>query len=69
LLLSLTNFKFGIGTGKDVFEGLSVYARTAGDYFETVYDYNIAVAELRAAAGEFPGPPAGEQPKAAKTSQ
>jgi len=46
LILSLTNFKFGIGSGKDVFEGLSIYAQTGGNYGEAVYDYNMAVAQL-----------------------
>ena len=53
LLLSLTNFKFGIGTGKDVFEGLSVYARTANEYYEAVFNFNMAVAELKAAVGNL----------------
>ncbi|NWG75236.1 MAG: TolC family protein, partial [Rubrivivax sp.] len=51
LVVTLTNFKFGIGSGKDVFDALSVYARTAGDYHETVFDYNMAVLELKAAVG------------------
>ena len=54
LVLSLTNFRFGIGTGKDVFDGLSVYARTAGDYYSAVFDYNIAVLELQSVVGDIP---------------
>jgi outer membrane protein len=55
LVLSLTNFRFGIGTGKDVFDGLSVYARTAGDYYSAVFDYNIAVSELQNVVGDIAG--------------
>jgi outer membrane protein TolC len=53
LVLNLTNFKFGIGTGKDLFDALSLYARTAGEYFEAVFEYNLAVAELQSVTGEF----------------
>lgn len=53
MILTLTNFKFGIGTGKDVFDALGVYARTAGSYYEAVYDYNMAVAELKSVVGSI----------------
>ncbi len=53
LVLNLTNFKFGIGSGKDLFDALSLYARTAGEYFETVFDYNMAVAELQSVTGDI----------------
>ncbi len=51
LILSFTNFKFGIGSGKDVFDGLSIYARTADDYYKAVYEYNMAVAKLKKLVG------------------
>jgi len=53
LVLNLTNFKFGIGSGKDLFDALSLYARTAGEYFETVFEYNLAVAELQSVTGDI----------------
>lgn len=53
LILNLTNFKFGIGSGKDVFDGLSIYAKTAGQYYESVYDYNMAVAKLKQLTGQL----------------
>ncbi|SFM48979.1 TolC family protein [Thermodesulforhabdus norvegica] len=53
LILNFTNFKFGIGSGKDVFDGLSIYARTAGQYYESVYDYNMAVAQLKQLTGQL----------------
>jgi outer membrane protein TolC len=53
LVLNLTNFKFGIGSGKDLFDALSLYARTAGEYFETVFEYNMAVAELQSVTGNI----------------
>jgi len=51
LILSVTNFKFGIGSGKDVFDGLSIYARTADDYYRAVFEYNMAVAKLKNLTG------------------
>ncbi len=51
LILNFTNFKFGIGSGKDVFEGLSIYARTADDYYKAVYEFNMAVAKLNKLIG------------------
>jgi outer membrane protein len=62
LVLNLTNFKFGIGTGKDVFEALSLYSRTSGEYFENVFDYDMAVAELKSVTGELMPNPEKEKP-------
>lgn len=53
LILNFTNFKFGIGSGEDVFNGLSIYARTAGQYYESVYDYNMAVSQLAQVTGDL----------------
>lgn len=52
LFLNLTNFKFGLGTGEDVFDALSVHARTAGNYFKAIFDYNMSVAELHSFIGD-----------------
>jgi outer membrane protein TolC len=52
LFLNLTNFKFGLGTGEDVFDALSVHARTAGNYFKAIFDYNLSVAELHSFIGD-----------------
>jgi outer membrane protein TolC len=46
LFLNLTNFKLGIGSGKDVFDALSLHARVDGDYYKAIFDYNMAVIEL-----------------------
>ena len=53
LFLNLTNFKFGLGTGEDVFDALSVYARTAGNYFEAIFDSNMSVADLNSLIGDL----------------
>ena len=39
------------GTGKDLFDALSVYARTTGKYAEAVYHYNTSVLELKNVVG------------------
>jgi len=51
LTLSVTNFDIGIGDAKEILQGLSSYAQVAGHYFETVRDYNLAVAALVRASG------------------
>ncbi len=53
LFLNLTNFKLGIGAGKDVFDALSLHARVDGEYFQAVFEYNMAVVELLNAVGKL----------------
>ncbi len=60
LILNFTNFKFGIGSGKDVFDGLSIYARTADDYYKAVYEFNMAVVKLNKLVGTLVPAESGE---------
>jgi outer membrane protein TolC len=53
LFLNLTNFKLGMGSGRDVFDALSLHARVAGDYDIAIFDYNIAVVELLDVIGKL----------------
>jgi len=53
LFLNLTNFKLGVGSGKDVFDSLSLHARTDGEYDEAIFEFNMAVMELMDAAGKL----------------
>ncbi len=53
LFLNLTNFKLGMGSGKDVFDSLSLHARVDGDYYKAIFDYNVAVVELLNAVGQL----------------
>jgi hypothetical protein len=48
----LTNFRLGVGEGKDVFESLGLYSRVVGDYYTAVRNYNIAAARLSQATGQ-----------------
>lgn len=51
LTLSVTNFDIGIGAASEILQGLSNYAQVSGHYYETVRDYNLAVAEFERASG------------------
>ena len=53
LFLNLTNFKLGMGSGKDVFDSLSLHARTDGDYYQAIFQFNMAVVELNDTIGKL----------------
>jgi outer membrane protein TolC len=53
LFLNLTSFKLGMGSGKDVFDALSLHARVDGDYYRAIFEYNMAVVELLNAIGSL----------------
>ena len=52
---AVANFDFGIGPARDIFEGLQNYARMKGEYFQALYNFRIARANLQLATGELPG--------------
>ncbi|MBI5482914.1 MAG: TolC family protein [Deltaproteobacteria bacterium] len=51
---ALANFDFGIGPAKEIFEALQAYARMRAAYFQSIYNYRIAWANLEYATGESP---------------
>jgi len=51
---ALANFDFGIGPAKDIFDALQAYARMRAAYFQSIYNYRIARANLDYAVGEPP---------------
>lgn len=51
---ALANFDFGIGPAKDIFDALQAYARMRAAYFQSIYNYKIARANLDYAIGEPP---------------
>jgi len=57
LTLSVTNFDIGIGDASEILQGLSNYAQVSGHYFESVRNYNLAVAALARASGSEVGVP------------
>ena len=52
--LCVANFDFGIGPAKEVFDALQAYARMRAAYFQSLYNYRLAIANLAYASGEPP---------------
>jgi len=53
---TLANFDFGVGPAKDVFDALQAYARMRAAYFQSIYNYRLAKANLDYACGAPPLP-------------
>jgi len=51
LVAAVANFDLGIGEAKDVADALASYARLRADNFRSVYNYNLALANLDHATG------------------
>ncbi|GFE59936.1 TolC family protein [Geobacter sp. AOG2] len=51
---ALANFDFGVGPAKEIFDALEAYARMRAEYFQAIYNYKIARANLDYAVGEPP---------------
>lgn len=51
---AVANFDFGIGPAKEILEALQAYARMRAAYFQSIYNYQIAKANLEYATGESP---------------
>ena len=52
MVLSLTNFEFGIGEAKDLFEALFIYTKSVSSYLEAVRSYNLSLAKLSLVVGK-----------------
>lgn len=55
-MAAIANFDFGVGPAKEILEALQAYARMRAAYFQSVYNYRIARANLDYAVGEAPVP-------------
>ncbi len=55
-MTAIANFDFGVGPAKEILEALQAYARMRAAYFQSVYNYRIARANLDYATGEAPVP-------------
>lgn len=51
-MASIANFDFGVGPAKEILEALQVYARMRAAYFQSIYNYRIAQANLEYASGQ-----------------
>ncbi|MDD2897466.1 MAG: TolC family protein [Desulfuromonadaceae bacterium] len=49
---AVANFDFGMGPAKDIFEALQAYSTMRADYFRSIYNYQIAMANLDYATSE-----------------
>ena len=47
LVTEVANYDFGIGDSKDLFEALIIYTRVLKGFYETIYKFNMAVADLQ----------------------
>jgi len=54
IVAAVSNFDFGIGPAKEIFDALEQYAKTRAAWFQAVYDRNVARAGLDYAAGNDP---------------
>ncbi len=52
---AVANFDFGIGPARDIFEGLQNYARMKGAYYQSIYNFQVAQANLLLATAQTPG--------------
>ncbi len=51
---AISNFDFGVGPAKEIFDGLQEYAKMRVAYFQSIYNYKMALANLAYATGEEP---------------
>lgn len=49
---ALANFDFGVGDPRDIFDAVEVYGKMKGAYYQAIYDFRIAQANLDYATGE-----------------
>lgn len=54
VVAALANFDFGVGPAQEIFDALQNYARMRAEYFQTLYNYKLAQANLAYAVGEAP---------------
>lgn len=53
-MAAIANFDFGVGPAKDILEALQAYARMRAAYFQSIYNYRMALANLDYAIGQSP---------------
>ena len=53
IVSAFTNFDMGVGTAKDMLQAIERYGKNQGDYLVSLYNYNVAIAGLSYATGEY----------------
>ena len=54
LFMTQSNMDIGIGEPKDLIDALTAFLQTRGQYFEAVFNYNVALAKLEQKTGVVP---------------
>ena len=54
VVAAIANFDFGVGPAKEIFDALQNYARMRAEYFQSIYNFKLAQANLAYAVGEAP---------------
>ena len=57
LVAEVANYDFGIGDPGDLFEALIIYTRVLSGYYDSVYNFNLAVADLNRVKASWIGKP------------
>ncbi len=52
LITEVANYDFGIGDSGDLFQALIIYTRVLSGYYESVYNFNVAVADVKREIGK-----------------
>ncbi len=55
LVSEVANYDFGIGDTGDLFQALIIYTRVLSGYYDSVYNFNLAVAELNRVKAQWTG--------------
>ncbi len=53
LITAFSNFDMGLGNMDEIFRAFERYGSFRGDYLQTLFDYNLAVAELDKSSGAY----------------
>lgn len=53
IVAAFSNFDFGVGTAKDMFDSIEKYGKNQGDFLLSLYNYNVSLARLSYAVGEY----------------
>lgn len=53
IVAAFSNFDFGLGTAKDMFDAIDRYGKNQGEYLHALFNYHMALANLSYATGEY----------------
>lgn len=57
LVTESANYDFGVGNSEDLFQALIIYTRVLSGYYESLYNFNMAVVELEQTTAKILGSP------------